>query len=422
MTWDHPGSTLTRRGFMPQSVAVVLGTRPEIVKLAPVIRLLGDAAFIVHTGQHYDTTMTDVFFRGFNLPAPDLQLRVGGLSRAAQIAHTVAGLDELFAQDHFAAVVVQGDTNATVAGAIAANGRGIPLVHVEAGLRSHDRAMPEEHNRVVTDHLSDLLCAATPGNVDNLLTEGIPESRIVLTGNTVVEAVLSQLPDQPRRRKVLEQLAVQSGRFVLATIHRPENTDDPAALAAILTELATCDVPVILPIHPRTQAAAEAAGLSSQLSALQVISPLDPSTFLALAAECALLISDSGGVQEECTVLKRPLIVVRRSTERPESMTHFARMVAPGPELGAAMSELLDSAEGIHAELSRVPSPFGDEHAAERIVDATRALLTRPTAVHDVVDAAARRAKPDPACDSRPTGRLGAVRRLGVVAQSPSPF
>jgi UDP-N-acetylglucosamine 2-epimerase (non-hydrolysing) len=364
-------------GFEPRSVAVVLGTRPEIVKLAPVIRLLGEAAFVVHTGQHYDETMTDVFFRGFGLPAPDVQLRVGGLSRSAQIARALDGLDELFGRQQPDAVIVQGDTNATVAGALAANGRSIPLVHVEAGLRSFDRAMPEEHNRVVTDHLSDLLCAATPGNVGNLLAEDIPASRIVLTGNTVVEAVRSQLPRPRQREAVLEQFGVRAGRFVLATIHRPENTDDPAVLGAVLRELARCPVPVILPIHPRTRAAADAAGLSGHLSALRVTHPLDASTFLALAAECAVLVSDSGGVQEECTVLKRPLIVVRRSTERPESMTHFARMAAPGASLGAALQDLLEDVEVRHAELAEVPSPFGDERAAELIVKATRALVTR---------------------------------------------
>ena len=419
---DHSGAGSAGAGFTPRSVAVVLGTRPEIVKLAPVIRLLGEAAFVVHTGQHFDTAMTDVFFRELGLPAPRLQLHVGGLSRVAQIAQALAGLDELFARDRFDAVVVQGDTNATVAGALAANGRSIPLVHVEAGLRSHDRAMPEEHNRVVTDHLSDLLCAATPGNVDNLLAEGIPESRIVLTGNTVVEAVLSQLPRRPQRLAVLEQHAVHAGRFVLATIHRPENTDDPAVLAAILAELGNCGVPVILPIHPRTRAAAVAAGLDRHLSALRVIDPLDASTFLALAAECALLVSDSGGVQEECTVVKRPLIVVRRSTERPESMTHFARLVTTGAGLGAALQDVLDTVEVTHAALSRMPSPFGDEHAAELIVEATHALVTSRAADHETPGAAVPAARPalsDRAVAPQSTTRA-AAGCLSPVSPGPS--
>ncbi|GAA5162897.1 MULTISPECIES: non-hydrolyzing UDP-N-acetylglucosamine 2-epimerase [Amycolatopsis] len=349
-------------------VAVVLGTRPEIVKLAGIIRHLGPKARVVHTGQHYDSALSDVFFAELGLPAPDVRFSVGGATRAGQIASALGSLDLLFAQTKPVAVVVQGDTNATVAGALAGNARSIPVVHVEAGLRSFDRNMPEEHNRVVTDHVSDLLCAATDDNVGNLAREGLAGKSVIRTGNTVVEAVLSQLPHPARRERLLADRGLEPDRYALATIHRPENTDDPAALAAILTELNRIPCRVVLPLHPRTASAIERFGLTAHLDGLAVTDPLGPSEFLGLAAHAALLISDSGGVQEECTVLKRPLIVVRRSTERPEAMRDFAVLVAPGPLISKTAGEWLDELPELHTRLARAASPFGDGHASARIV------------------------------------------------------
>jgi UDP-N-acetylglucosamine 2-epimerase (non-hydrolysing) len=230
--------------------------------------------------------------------------------------------------------------------------------------------MPEEHNRVIADHLADLLCAATEGNVENLRHEGLPVERIALTGNTVVEAVHDQLPDADARLDLLALHGVRPDQFALATIHRPENTDSAATLRTILHELAELPLPVVLPLHPRTSALARAAGLGPLLDRLQVVEPLSSSTFLALAAHCAVLVSDSGGVQEECTVLKRPLVVVRRSTERPEAMAEFAVLVEPGPAVGAAVRDVLAQGEQLLAHLQQVGSPFGDETAADRIVAA----------------------------------------------------
>lgn len=362
-------------GLPPHSVAVVLGTRPEIIKLAPVVRRLDAAAFVVHTGQHFDGSMSEIFLREHGLGEPDLRLAAGGRSRAEQLSHMLLGLDRLFAERQFVATVVQGDTNSTLAGAMAANARGVPIVHVEAGLRSHDRAMPEEHNRVMTDHLADLLCAATPDNVANLRAEGIPESRIRLTGNTVVESVLDQPPERSTRLRLLMELGLTPDRFVLATIHRPENTDSTRTLRSILAELAALPLPVVLPMHPRTAAAASRAGLGELMARLRVVDPLGSSTFLALAAHAAVLVSDSGGLQEECTVLKRPLVVVRRSTERPESMTDFAVLVAPGPQIGECVRAILQGHSHRVADLQRLPSPFGDHTAADQIVETLHELV-----------------------------------------------
>ncbi|MFD0347475.1 non-hydrolyzing UDP-N-acetylglucosamine 2-epimerase [Kitasatospora aburaviensis] len=293
-------------------------------------------------------------------------------------------LDAAFADDRPAAVVVQGDTNATLAGALAANARGIPLVHVEAGLRSFDRAMPEEHNRVMVDHVSDLLCAATPENAANLRAESLDGQRIAVTGNTVVEVVRHRLPDAPARAALLTRHGVAPDGYVLATVHRPENTDTPEALGAVLAELdriARAGTPVLFPMHPRTRAAVERFALDRLLDRLAVTEPVGYAEFLGLARHAALLVSDSGGVQEECTVLGRPLLVVRRSTERPEAVdAGFAALVRPGAELGGlARAWLADRTERL-ARLAATPSPYGDGLASARIARLTAELAGRPVA------------------------------------------
>ncbi|MER7707891.1 UDP-N-acetylglucosamine 2-epimerase (non-hydrolyzing) [Kitasatospora sp. NPDC097605] len=372
------------RPLAPGSVAVVLGTRPELVKLAPLIHELGPATRLVHTGQHWDEAMSGRFLRDLGLPRPELLTGVGGRPRGGQIARSLGQLDAAFAEDRPAAVVVQGDTNATLAGALAANARDIPLVHVEAGLRSFDRAMPEEHNRVMVDHVADLLCAATPDNAANLRAESLAEERIALTGNTVVEVVRRSLPDTAARAALLAGHGLAADRYVLATVHRPENTDTAEALGAVLAELdriARAGTPVLFPMHPRTRAAVERFALDGLLERLAVTGPVGYAGFLGLARHAALLVSDSGGVQEECTVLGRPLLVVRRSTERPEAVeAGFAALVAPGAELGEhARAWLADTPERL-ARLAAVPSPYGDGLASARIARLTARLAEEPAA------------------------------------------
>lgn len=364
-----------------RSVAVVLGTRPELVKLATLIRLLGPAARIVHTGQHYDDALSGAFLDELRLPEPEYLSGVGGRPRAVQVAAALAALDERFAADPPSAVVVQGDTNAALSGALVANARSIPLIHVEAGLRSHDRAMPEEHNRVLIDRLADVLCAATPENRALLLAEGVGDERIEVTGNTVVEAVHDNLPPRRERARLLGTLGLEEDSYVLATVHRPENTDDTAALTAVLGELAAISrtLRVVLPLHPRSRARIEAAGLQSRLDGMTVIEPTAYGTFLALARHAALLVSDSGGVQEEATVLGRPLVVVRRSTERPEAFVDFADLVAPGPGIReAAHRRLAEGPEGLR-RLAALPSPYGDGTASRRIAELVTQAITRDT-------------------------------------------
>jgi UDP-N-acetylglucosamine 2-epimerase (non-hydrolysing) len=348
-------------------IAVVLGTRPEIIKLSGVIGALGDAAVVIHTGQHYDDDLSQIFFDGLGLAPPEHRIELGAMSRAEQIGRGMTEVAALLDAIKPDAVVVQGDTNSALAGALAANATGFPLVHVEAGLRSYDRAMPEEHNRVLIDHLSDLHAAPTHTAVGNLAREGIIGERVICCGNTVIEAVRRQLPDAARRRALLDRLGLRAGEYVLATIHRPENTDDPSVLARILAELGGLALPVMAPLHPRTVAAAARAGLVGELARLRVVEPMEGADFLALTAEAALLVSDSGGVQEEVTVLGRPLVVVRRSTERPEALEHFATLVRPQGIAQAATAYLSEGA-ALLQKLATMPSPFGDGSASTTIV------------------------------------------------------
>ena len=356
-------------------IAIVVGTRPEIVKLAPIIRNLGPAARFLHTCQHRDEELSGVFLAGAGLPQPEMLSGICGEPRHVQIGRMVEQLGWMFAEQAPAAVLVQGDTNTVSAAAQAGSYAGVPVVHVEAGLRSHDRAMPEEINRCVVGVLADLHCAPTERAVANLREEGVPAEKIVLTGNTIVEATLGMLPDEATAREIVAGLGGEPGEYMLATIHRPENTDDPERLRTILDELSKLGLPVLLPLHPRARAAVERHGLTAALDRLQLVPPADHRTFLGLARHARLLVSDSGGVQEECTVLKRPLIVVRNSTERPESIeAGFAYLVQPGPVISDLGRQLIGD-QGLSERLATIPCPYGDGKASERIAELLRGFL-----------------------------------------------
>jgi UDP-N-acetylglucosamine 2-epimerase (non-hydrolysing) len=356
-----------RNKFDSQRIAVVIGTRPEIVKLALVVRMLGSSARLLHTCQHSDEELSGVFLSAARLPRPEMISGICGEPRHAQIGRMVEQLGARFAEERPAAVVVQGDTNTASAAAQAGNYAGVPVVHVEAGLRSFDRAMPEELNRRVVGVLADVHCAPTARAVANLRAEGVAAERIILTGNTIVEATRAAVPDDETAREITLRLGVEPGRYVLATIHRPENTDDPDRLGSILDELSKLGLPVLLPLHPRTRLAAARHDLGAVLDRLRPTPPVDHRTFLGLARYARLIVSDSGGVQEECTVLKRPLVVVRNSTERPEAIeAGFAHLVRPGPALGDVSRELLADT-GLDQRLAGLPCPYGDGKASERI-------------------------------------------------------
>ena len=354
--------------FEAGSVAVVFGTRPEIIKLAGIIDLLGDSARTIFSGQHFDDLMSRMVFEDLQLPAPSVMLAIGGQSRARQIGELVQRLEEEFSRRRPAVVVVQGDTNTALAGALAANTLEIPLVHVEAGLRSFDRRMPEEHNRVVTDHLADLCLAPTDQARENLRAERIPDERIALTGNTVVDAAARMMPDPAERANLLSKFGLEAGRFILATFHRPENVDDVNRFRALVGHLKCLGLPVFFPVHPRTRNHMRVDGFDESANRLVMVPPVGYRTFLALAAECAFLLSDSGGVQEEASVVKRPVIVVRRSTERPEVLGTFATLVPSLRDLPAVAEQILRNLPDTHRRLADIPSPYGDGQASLRSV------------------------------------------------------
>ncbi|MGH8964463.1 MAG: non-hydrolyzing UDP-N-acetylglucosamine 2-epimerase, partial [Actinomycetes bacterium] len=349
-------------------VVLIVGTRPESIKLAPIAEQLGDDAIVVHTGQHHSLAMIQPSRHGRTVTLPPLH----PTSRGDQLGRTITALDSLYARLRPQVVIVQGDTTSAVAGALAANTRNIPLVHVEAGLRSFDRSMPEEHNRILIDHLADLCCAPTPLAVTHLQREGLPDRRIVLTGNPVVEAATHALPEMDRRLAILDEFGVGDNSYVLATIHRPENVDDDTNLTAILHALAQSPLPVLLPVHPRLRSHLAPHTAMLVNTHVQLTTPQPYPQLLALAQHARLIVTDSGGLQEEATILKRPIIVVRRSNERPEVEGKFGQRVTPTALLSilsARINELHDV-----EYLKSIPSPYGDGNAAARIAAATRHL------------------------------------------------
>src|ERR1700744_1171128 len=260
-------------------VAVVVGTRPEIVKLAPIVRILGATATLIHSGQHTDNELSGVFFAASGLPEPETLSGICAQPRYVQVARMVDQLGARFERHRPAAVLVQGDTNTAQAAAQAGHYAGVPVVHVEAGLRSFDRRMPEELNRGLIGVLADLHCAPTERSVANLLAEGVPARRIGLTGNTIVEATREMRPGDEEARQIVTGAGAEPGQYVLATIPRPENTDAPGRLRTILDELSKLGLPVLLPLHPLRRLPAHRLGLGAALAKRGTLPPLDHRTF-----------------------------------------------------------------------------------------------------------------------------------------------
>jgi UDP-N-acetylglucosamine 2-epimerase (non-hydrolysing) len=313
--------------------AIVLGTRPEIIKMSPIIRALkgGDRDYLIlHTGQHYDYEMDGAFFEELDLPDPDYNLGVGSGSHAEQTGRIMQGVEEILLKEKPDMTLVQGDTNTVMAAAIVAAKLHMSLGHVEAGLRSWDRRMPEEINRVVADHVSDLLFAPTEVSRMNLLREGIPEEIVHVTGNTVVDAVNQNLALAVERSQALERLGLDEGEYFLVTLHRSETVDDRSRIKGIFSALRKLrrehGVPVVFPMHPRTQKMVGAFGLSSV--GVRAMIPVGYLDFLTLLNRCRLVLTDSGGVQEEACVLRVPCVTLRENTERPETVEVGSNIVA----------------------------------------------------------------------------------------------
>ena len=356
------------------ALALVFGTRPELVKLAPMLWELGGDARTIHTGQHPWESLAEVQ-ADLELAEPDTCCTISSMPRGRQIGEAVIAVTEALIAHTPEIVVVQGDTNSTLAGALAATSLGLPLVHVEAGLRAFDRGLPEERNRVVVDHLADLLAAPTDTARNHLRDEGIAEDRIVVTGNTVVDAAKHCLPSAEARARLRKRFGLTANGYAVATFHRPENVDHHEPLRTIVDELSRLPIPVLLPVHPRTVDRARHAGVELARGSVRIVPPLGYRDFLAVAADSALLITDSGGVQEEASVLGRPAVVVRRSTERPEILGTVTTLVTPGPAIGHAVGRLLMDLDAVHRRLAELASPFGDGHAARHTIAAIERWL-----------------------------------------------
>ena len=344
----------------------VVGTRPQLVKLAPVARAFGEARVehvIVHTGQHYDPALSDAFFADLAIPAPDVHLGIGSDSHGAQTGAMLAALERTMLERPVDWVLVYGDTNSTIAAALAAVKLHLPLAHLEAGLRSFNRLMPEEHNRVLTDHAADLLLAPTQVAMGHLSDEGLA-ARAVLVGDVMTDvcfrvrdAVLASAP---------ARAPFGGGRYVLATIHRADNTDDPARLAAVIDALAALPLPVVLAAHPRLRARCAQHGIDLERGALTIVEPLPYSEMVAAVLGSAGVVTDSGGLQKEAYLLERPCTTLRTETEWVETLEGGWNVLRPG----------LDGlAEVVARDTDGAPRGwfYGRGDAADRVVDALTA-------------------------------------------------
>jgi UDP-N-acetylglucosamine 2-epimerase (non-hydrolysing) len=358
------------------TICFVVGARPNFMKAAPVLAALADQGpevdrLLVHTGQHYDREMSDVFLSELGLPQPDVTLGVGSGSHAEQTARVLSGLEPVLGEHRPQLVVVVGDVNSTLAAALTAVKLDLPVAHVEAGLRSFDPRMPEEYNRRLTDHLSSLLLAHSRSAVDNLRNEGIDGSRVQLVGNTMIDTLLLHV-DKARSDKPWDTLGVNRGEYGLVTLHRPALVDDERMLVETIDALIalSADRPLVFPVHPRTRARIDAASLGDAVatSNLVLTEPLPYRTFLGLEAEAAFVLTDSGGVQEETSVLGVRCFTLRDNTERPVTVELGTNVV-----LGARPERIAEIPSLLATQVPGGTIPFWDGRAGER---AAAALLT----------------------------------------------
>ena len=352
-------------------ISVILGTRPEIIKMSPIIRYLKDISldfFILHTGQHYSYEMERIFFQELELPDADYNLEVGSGTHGQQTGKMLNGIEDVLLQEKPDVVLVQGDTNTVLAGALAAAKLGIKVGHVEAGLRSFDRSMPEEINRVVADHLSDYLFAPTVTAQQNLLQEGISSDNIFVCGNTVVDALFQNIGISESKLSVLDDLGLQKEGYFLVTAHRQENVDNEGRLNDIVNGLLDLhrqyDIPIIFSAHPRTINRLAEFGVTLP-EGIRIIEPPGYLEFLQLEKNAKLVLTDSGGVQEETCILRVPCVTLRNNTERPETIEVGSNIL-----VGTNPSKILNGVSMMLKQSRNWVNPFGDGKAAEKIVSA----------------------------------------------------
>ncbi len=376
---------------MVSRILCVAGARPNFMKIAPLMRVLRrNPAFdvkLVHTGQHYDAKLSKVFFDELKIPRPDIELEVGSGSHAQQTAEIIKRFEGVLEQEQPQAVLVVGDVNSTISCAIVTSKfvlkqpfdcqlghRARPvMIHVEAGLRSFDWDMPEEINRILTDAISDLLFVSDPAGVENLKKEGVPESRYFFVGNVMIDTLLAA-KDQAMKSEILNEIGVPEKGYALVTLHRPSNVDDTTALKALLEALdvVSKDQPIVFPVHPRTRSRLASAGIMLDSARWRLTDPIGYMDFLKLTACAKVVLTDSGGVQEETTVLGVPCITLRENTERPVTITEGTNVLA-GTRRDAILAAYKDAI--VRAGQPAKTPRFWDGKSAERINEILTAIF-----------------------------------------------
>jgi len=368
---------------MPLHLACIVGARPNFMKMAPIIRALEDGPLagkakctLIHTGQHYDANLSDIFFAELGMRKPDVSLEVGSASHSVQTARILERIEPILVAgpengSKFDWLVVVGDVNSSMAAAIAAAKLHIPIAHVEAGLRSFDRTMPEEINRILTDSIANLLLVSEPAGVANLRREGHSEAQISLVGNVMIDTLFAML-DQARSLDAAKAYDIPTSEYGVVTLHRPANVDDPAVLAQLVKVLArvSTDLPLVFPVHPRTRQVLESSNLLSELQrakGVHLAPPLGYLPFLSLTSQAKVIVTDSGGLQEETTALGIPCLTMRDSTERPITV-EVGTSTLVGNDSEKLEHALLQVLSGSY-KIGRCPELW-DGHASERIANA----------------------------------------------------
>jgi len=350
-------------------ICIILGTRPEIIKISPIIRYLekeNKDYFIIHTNQHYDKNMDFLFFKDLDLPKQKYNLNVGSASHGKQTGLMLEKIEEILIKENPSLVLVEGDTNTVLAGALAASKLGIKIGHVEAGLRSYDRTMPEEINRILTDHLSDYLFCPTEIQKKNLIKEGIDENKIFITGNTIVDAVFQNQEIAKNKSDIINKLKLEN--YFLVTAHRPANVDDKENLNKLFELLEAVhnkyNHKIIYPIHPRTLNNLKKFNITN--NNINLIEPLGYIDFLVLMKNSKLILTDSGGIQEEACILNIPCLTLRENTERPETINVGANIL-----IGLEKEKALIEADNMLKKKKKKnwENPFGDGTAAQKIIN-----------------------------------------------------
>ena len=350
------------------TILTIVGARPQFIKAAPLSKALREREIkelLLHTGQHYDPGMSQIFFDELEIPPPNINLEIGSGPHGQQTGRMLEAIETQLLEHKPDKVLVYGDTNSTLAGALAAAKLHIPVAHVEAGLRSYNRTMPEEHNRVLTDHCSTYLFCPTKTAVDNLEKEGITQN-VHFVGDPMLDAALHFLPIAKQKSTILEDYNLTPGQYFLTTLHRPSNVDDPQTLSTLLQTLNTLHLPVLFPIHPRTQSKLKELP-NPNYPNLQTIPPVGYLDVLQLLHNAKALLTDSGGLQKEAFFLKTPCITLREETEWPETLVNQANQLS-----GSEPRKILESVVNHLPSVFTENTPFGDGTSAER----TRQILT----------------------------------------------